>query len=103
MTTNADSAGPLDRNVRAQFEAWIKAPPFERRCMRWPTDDTSAWPGSYRNYEVELAWCAWKAAVDYCVSIVEKYRVPVGNSSAGELACEWTMEALREIRDTMRT
>jgi hypothetical protein len=33
------------------------------------------------------------------VRIVESYRVPVGNSAAGELAAQWTMDALREIRD----
>ncbi|HEX4938884.1 MAG TPA: hypothetical protein VFX11_09430 [Candidatus Kapabacteria bacterium] len=37
-----------------------------------------------------------------CIDIVERYKVPVGNSSAGELACEWTMDALREIRDEMK-
>lgn len=36
-----------------------------------------------------------------CIAIVEKYKVPVGNSAAGEMACEWTMDALREIRDEM--
>jgi hypothetical protein len=33
------------------------------------------------------------------VRIVESYPVPVGNSPAGELAAQWTMDALREIRD----
>jgi len=28
--------------------------------------------------------------------------VPVGNSAAGEMACEWTIAALRELRDLMR-
>jgi hypothetical protein len=37
-----------------------------------------------------------------CISIVESYKVSVGNSRAGELACEWTMENLREIRDAIR-
>lgn len=30
---------------------------------------------------------------------IENYRVPVGNSAAGEMACEWTTAALREIRN----
>lgn len=34
-----------------------------------------------------------------CIDIVESYRVPVGNSAAGEMAADWTMDALREIRD----
>jgi hypothetical protein len=37
-----------------------------------------------------------------CVRVVETYRVPVGNSAAGEMAAEWTMDALREIRDAIR-
>ena len=34
-----------------------------------------------------------------CISKIEQYRIPVGNSSSGELACEWTYAALKEIRD----
>lgn len=42
------------------------------------------------------------AAIERCIEIVESYRVSVGNSGSGELAAEWTMENLREIRDEMR-
>ena len=38
-----------------------------------------------------------------CISIIEGYRIPVGNSAAGEMACEWTYDALREIRAAIRT
>ena len=34
-----------------------------------------------------------------CVEYIESYRIPVGNSASGELACEWTYDALKEIRD----
>jgi hypothetical protein len=37
-----------------------------------------------------------------CVRIVEAYQVPVGNSAAGEMAAERTMDALREVRDAIR-
>ena len=37
-----------------------------------------------------------------CISIIEGYRIPVGNSAAGEMACEWTYDALREIRAAIR-
>jgi hypothetical protein len=37
-----------------------------------------------------------------CARIVEAHRVPVGNSAAGELAAQWTMDALREIGDAIR-
>ena len=38
-----------------------------------------------------------------CIGIVEQYQVPVGNSAAGEMASAWTIEALREVRDAIRT
>ena len=47
-----------------------------------------------------------KAAVadvyEQCVRIIEGYQVPAGNSAAGEMAAEWTMDALREVRETIR-
>lgn len=41
-------------------------------------------------------------ALDEAIKIIEEYRIPVGNSAAGELACEWTRDALEEIRDMLR-
>ena len=37
-----------------------------------------------------------------CIDKIETYRIPVGNSFSGELACEWTYNALREIRDDIK-
>ena len=37
-----------------------------------------------------------------CVDKIETYRIPVGNSAAGEMACEWTYDALKEISDEIR-
>jgi hypothetical protein len=37
-----------------------------------------------------------------CVNVIETYRIPVGNSAAGEMACEWTYDALKEIRTAIR-
>lgn len=37
-----------------------------------------------------------------CMKIVKEYQIPVGSSPAGELACEWTYEALKQIRDEIR-
>ena len=34
-----------------------------------------------------------------CVDSIETYRIPVGNSAAGEIACEMTYRALTDIRD----
>lgn len=50
---------------RALFEKWIGSPPFERSTKRYPDDSTtSAWPGNYEDYLVELAWVAWQAGIE---------------------------------------
>jgi transcriptional regulator of acetoin/glycerol metabolism len=37
--------------------------------------DGSAWPGNYRELDVDLAWCAWSAAMattrERCAQILE--------------------------------
>ena len=48
--------------TREAFEAFIGAPPFELDTYRF--DDRGAWPGSYTELEVDLAWQAWKASHD---------------------------------------
>lgn len=40
--------------------------------------------------------------VQECIDKIETYRIPVGNSASGELACEWTYDALKSIRDDIR-
>jgi len=42
------------------------------------------------------------AEQDRCVQIIENYQIPVGGSAAGEIACEMTYAALRDIRDQIR-
>jgi hypothetical protein len=37
-----------------------------------------------------------------CLDKIETYRIPVGNSAASEMACEWTHDALMEIRDEIK-
>ena len=37
-----------------------------------------------------------------CLDKIETHRIPVGNSAAGEMACEWTYAALKEIRDEIK-
>lgn len=59
---------------------WIDAPPH---CQRMWID-------------------AWYAAIGQAITVVETYRVSVGNSAAGEMVAEWTMENLREVRDELR-
>ena len=40
--------------------------------------------------------------VGECIDKIETHRIPVGNSAAGEMACEWTYAALKEIRDQIK-
>ena len=37
-----------------------------------------------------------------CLDKIETHRIPVGNSAAGEMACEMTYSALMEIRDEIK-
>ena len=37
-----------------------------------------------------------------CINKIETHRIPVGNSAAGEMACEWTYDALKSIRDDIK-
>jgi hypothetical protein len=52
---------------------------------------------------IETVYAAFSAAErKACVKILEAYQIPIGNSSAGELAAEWTYEALDSIRAEIR-
>ena len=37
-----------------------------------------------------------------CIRVIESYQIPVGNSAAGELACSWTYDALKEVRASIK-
>lgn len=47
---------------REAFEAWISGPPYEHEVGLF--GDAAAWPGNYRDIDVDLAWQAWKAAIE---------------------------------------
>ncbi len=47
-----------EQEIRAAFEAWISAPPFELPVDRF--NDASVWTGNYKVYNVHLAYCAWE-------------------------------------------
>lgn len=44
-----------------------------------------------------LAKKAWDAALAEAIKVMRNYKVSVGNSAAGEIACEMTLDNLREI------
>ena len=63
-------------------------------------------PGSFVKYNPE--WFAFynkkfaELLVAECINKIETHQIPVGNSAAGEMACEWTYAALKEIRDEIK-
>jgi hypothetical protein len=73
-TESAESKTPVQRFVmRAelpalcgqQFEEWISQSPYERSVERYPDDpEHYAWPGCYRDLNVQLAWDAWAEGWD---------------------------------------
>ena len=40
--------------------------------------------------------------VKECIDKIETYEIPCGNSPSGEMACEWTYDALKTIRDDIK-
>lgn len=82
-------------------------------CICWHDEGTgplgkmSQFASSWRNKVDRKAVSAMEAAIsaaveserNRCVSIIENYQIPVGNSVAGEKAREMTLNALRNIRD----
>ena len=40
--------------------------------------------------------------VQECINKIETYEIPVGGSAAGEIACEMTYSALKQIRDEIK-
>lgn len=57
--------------------------------------------GTTELYTTDQLRAAQIAVLREAIRIVETHKVSVGNSSAGELAAEWTMENLKEVRDEL--
>lgn len=49
---------------RKAFEEWIAGVPRERNIQRFP-ESGNPWPGEYKDVLTQLAWKAWKAAVEW--------------------------------------
>jgi hypothetical protein len=62
------------------------------------TDKEQALKVYSETYDTKLA----ELIVRECVDKIETHRIPVGNSAAGEMACEMTYDALMEIRDEIK-
>ena len=64
-------------------------------------DGQGMWVANNRQLEKFAKLVATKER-EACVNVIETHRIPVGNSAAGEMACEWTYDALKEIRTAIR-
>jgi hypothetical protein len=53
------------------------------------------------SYSADQLLQAKMEVLSEAIHVVETYEVSVGNSASGELAAEWTMQNLREIRDKL--
>ena len=78
-----------------RFNEWFRA-----RRPDYPSE-WDAYQAGHADAKAEIA-AAVAAERKRCANIIESYRIPVGNSAAGEMACEWTYDALGTIRDTIR-
>jgi hypothetical protein len=45
---------------------------------------------------------AVEAEREACIKVIKAYQIPIGNSAAGEMARDWTVDALKYIRDEIR-
>lgn len=65
---------------------------------------------SQYQFESEEEWLSIKEGmlhfaeliIKECLDQIESYKIPCGNSPTGELACEWTYDALKTIRDDIK-
>jgi len=63
--------------------------------------EQAGWDNHHAQFDTRIEKFA-EIIVRECIDKIETYRIPVGNSAAGEMACEWTYEALEEIRDEIK-
>ena len=100
MTTDTEA-------LRARFEKLLSD--SGRACL-YEGDGQYAYPHDFAWLCFQAGHAAAKAETaaavaaerERCIDIIESYRIPVGNSAAGEMACEWTYDALKTIRDAIR-
>lgn len=76
--------------------------PIEAFNKRYAPETFAEAPACCRDAWMAAWTIAWAQAEARCVDIIETHHIPVGNSAAGEMACEWTYDALQAIRDRIQ-
>ena len=79
-----------------RFNEWFRA-----RRPDYPAE-WDAYQAGHAAAKAETAAAVAKE-MDRCIGIIESHHIPVGNSAAGEMACEWTYDALKTIRAAIRS
>lgn len=100
MTTETEA-------LRAQFEKLLSD--SGRACL-YEGDGQYSYPHDFSWLCYQAGYAAAQAEIaaavaqerERCIGIIESHHIPVGNSAAGEMACEWTYDALKTIRDAIR-
>lgn len=59
-------------------------------------------PEPWLPFFVDFAKLVAQHEREVCLGVIETHQIPVGNSAAGEMACEWTYDALKEIATNIR-
>ena len=78
---------------RERFEKWISEGPFERSVERYSLDPmVAAWPGGYKDIDVDLAWLAWQEAERQLSEILIASR-----DALCSLASDYVIELIDEI------
>lgn len=84
---------------RAAFEAFISGPPFERNVERFPDAPTKyAWPCSYRDIAVDLAWYCWQARASLPPENTQGHQAELRGSDSPSSAAEKDAARYRWLR-----
>jgi hypothetical protein len=71
------------------------------KLLRIPDHLNTQWPylpHQLRARDIAVA----RAALEAAAQVLSEHQIPVGNSAAGEMACEWTYDALKECLEKIR-
>ena len=74
---------------------------MNERIEKMMLDATKDMPQGYYVHGVYFEMFA-NLIIKECINKIETYQISVGNSAAGEMACDWTYDALKEIRDDIK-
>lgn len=87
-----------DAKLRDAFEKAISGAPYEREVDRFPNDESTAWPGNYRDDAVDLAWCVLRDVTAELLEGQRKALHDLAQAAANDKPLKMALEALAESR-----